>query len=107
MSYKTPRLMAMLELTGDIMRTNSEAKLYQVTRAVHDLGKIAKSLHKRYENACNYQWATTDTYEKRTENLEAKAQALGEEIGITVGHQRDPRGWPLICRIGMIEHRLG
>lgn len=104
---RNQRLMAQMELVGDIIRTNSDAKLYHVTRAIYDLGAIAKALHKRYENSCNYQWACTDKYERRTETLEAKAQAIGEEIGVTIGHQRDPRGWPLIVRIGTTEHRLG
>jgi hypothetical protein len=106
-SVSEARMKAHLDLTGDIMRTNAEAKLYNVTHTVLELGKLAKSLHKRYENACNYQWATTDKYERATERMEEKAVKLGQAIGITIDLQRDPRGWPLICRINMVEHRLG
>lgn len=106
MTERNPKIMAQLELIGDIMRTDENAKLYDVARVVFDLGKIASSLHKRYENACNYEWACTEKYLRRTESLEQKARDLGASIGLTVGHQRDPRGWPMIVRIGMIEHGL-
>lgn len=106
MKERNPKTMAMLELTGAILRDIPESKLYVVTRAVYDLQKIAGQLHKRYEAACSYEYANTDRYNKRTENLESKAVSIGKEIGVTIGHQRDPRGWPLIVAIGNEEHRL-
>ena len=107
MSITQARIKAQLELVGDIMRTDSNAKLYTIVQGVQKLASIAKALHKRYENSCSYQWACTDKYEKRTDTLEGQAVQVGQEMGITIGLQRDPRGWPLIARIGMIEHRLG
>lgn len=101
------RLTAQLELVGNIMQQDGHEKLYVVTRGVLQLGKIAHQLHKRYENACNYAWATEEKYQRRTEKLEEKAVDIGKELGVVVGHQRDPRGWPLIVAIGTTEHRLG
>lgn len=74
---------------------------------VSKLGRIASSLHKRYEAACSYAWADTDMYAQATEALEAKATALGAVLGIEVTHQRDPRDWPVICKVGDRETRLG
>lgn len=101
------RIKAQLELTGDIMRSNAEAKLYDVVRNVQELATLAKSLHRRYEAACSYKWANTDKYRKCTENMENNAVKLASDIGLTLGLQTDPRGWPFILRVGMIEHRLG
>lgn len=80
-------------------------------RTVQALAKGARSLHKRYENECSYQWADTDAYRKRTENLEKKLAALFAELNLpdncTMEIQGDPRGWPLIFTIDGREHRLG
>lgn len=102
------RTVAQLELVARIVwDKNNKANVFKVAQTVYDLGKIAKSLHKRYEAACNYAWACEEKYEKRTERLEAKAEELGKEIDVQVSHQRDPRGWPLIVKVGTYEHRLG
>ena len=74
-----------------------------------ELQKVAKSLHRLNENACNY--GLTDRQESRQRNLFTKAtdlilsgnaypklyanvsyQLLGLPI---IREQRDPRGWPL------------
>lgn len=97
------RVKAMLDCTAEIVRANPEAKIYNVTHAVHELAKLARSLHSRYEAACSYDWACTDKYEKRTDKLEAQAEALAADIGVTIGFQRDPRGWPMIIKAGSTE----
>lgn len=84
-------------------------------RTVQALAKAAKSLHKRYENECSYEWADTDRYRKRTENLERHIAELFAGLKLpsdcTMEIQGDPRGWPLIFTLqtshGPREHRLG
>lgn len=107
MTTQKHRVKAMLDVTAEIVRTNPDAQIYDVTSTVQELAKLAKSLHKRYENSCNYAWACGDAYESRTGKLEERSQELGAKIGVTIGHQRDPRGWPLIIRSGTYETRLG
>ena len=80
-----------------------------VADTVHGLARLAASLHRRYEAACSYQYANTEKYERATERREAKARDLAAKIpGLTVEHQRDPRGWPLILKLDGEEiGRLG
>ena len=73
------------------------------TKNALELQKVAKSLHRLNENACNY--GLTDRQETRQRNLFTKAKELilsGEAIPYTtlqpthfIREQRDPRGWPL------------
>jgi len=76
-----------------------------------ELQKVAKSLHRLNENACNY--GLTERQETRQHNLFTKAKELissgdsmkslgfdddGYEISAPthfIREQRDPRGWPL------------
>ena len=68
-----------------------------------ELQKVAKSLHRLNENACNY--GLTDRQETRQCNLFTTAKDLilsGEAIPYEtlkptrfIREQRDPRGWPL------------
>jgi hypothetical protein len=60
--------------------------------ALRTLAKKAEELRSRYEAACSYQWATTDSYTKRTENLEAEVMASCELIGLHCYLQGDCRG---------------
>jgi len=55
-----------------------------------ELQKVAGSLHRLNENACNY--GLTDRQETRQHNLFTKAKEI---IGVYIREQRDPRGWPL------------
>ncbi len=99
--------LAMMELAALVMQDVPGSKLYQVIDAVYDLQRLARSLHRRYEAQCSYQWADTAAYSTRTDNMEAKAVKIGAEIGIAVELQRDPRGWPVIVKIAGREVRLG
>ena len=64
-----------------------------------ELQKVAGSLHRLNENACNY--GLTDRQETRQHNLYRKAVdlAYGDAgragNGFFIKEQRDPRGWPL------------
>lgn len=106
-SVNEQRAISQLNLVAEIVRTNEAAKIYNVTRNVHTLAKLAKSLHKRYENMCNFSWANESKYERRTITLEGQAVILADEIGVKIEFQRDPRGWPLIIKAGPYETRLG
>ena len=55
-----------------------------------ELQRVAKSLHRLNENACNY--VLTERQETRQHNLFTKAKEI---IGVYIREQRDPRGWPL------------
>ena len=67
-----------------------------ITQHILKLASIAQSLQRRYAAACSYQWADTDTYRRRTKNLEKKAADLALGLGLDMTFQPDPRGWPLI-----------
>lgn len=45
---------------------------------------LARRLHKRFENSCNYVWANTEKYEKVTENLEQKLVRLIQKSGFNL-----------------------
>lgn len=98
---------AMLTLTAEIARLKQDTKLYEIPRGVAKLQRLAASLHKRYEAACSYEWANTEAYEKRTDQLEKKALMLAAELCVGLEIQRDPRGWPFIFNTGERETRLG
>lgn len=107
MAINQERILAQLNVVAEIVKTNPDCKIYNVTRDVANLAKIARSLHKRYEASCSYEWATTDKYNRATDRLEDKAQSIGINLGVTIGLQRDPRGWPVIVKTGLYETRLG
>jgi hypothetical protein len=89
----------------------SKAETHKIPIVLAKLQRVAVSLHHRYEAACNGigdgSEEVTQAFDRRTEKLEWKAGQLGEEIGLTIDHQRDPRGWPLIVKIGDREERIG
>lgn len=59
-----------------------------------ELQKIAKSLHKQDENACNY--GLTERQEKTVERLEKRAETIANTyFGLHAYHQCDPRGGTL------------
>ncbi len=74
-------LLACLEVAVALAHQNPEATPYRIARAVHDLQKVGQQLHRRYEAAANAR--------------------------ITLAHQRDPRGWPLIIVVNDREFRIG
>ncbi len=68
-------------------------KLQELARFSYRLGelnKIAKTVRKINENACNYEISKGS--ETRRENLENKAGEIAKEFGLMVHCQRDPRG---------------
>jgi len=58
-----------------------------------ELQKIAKSLQRLHETACNY--GLTERQEKRAGRLIKKAQEIAQRFGLEVYEQGDPRGCPL------------
>ena len=70
---------------------------------MHDLARVGRQLHNRYEASCSYAWACTKRYEARTDRLEAAAQALAAAVNVRSELQRDPRGWPLILQLAGVR----
>lgn len=60
----------------------------------HALQRLARSLHRSYENDCSY--GLTERQEKRERKLWSQVQAIADDNGIYVREQGDPRGWPII-----------
>jgi hypothetical protein len=108
-SIKEARAKAAFTLTAAIARAHPDLSAARIGAAIYDLQRAAVSLHRRYEAACSYQWANTDAYERRTEKLETFAAKRAQGVvGLTVEHQRDPRGWPIIVKLDGVEiGRLG
>ena len=110
MANKT-QVYEMLTHAARIAAECPELSPHRIATTVRDLQKLAASLRKRYEAACSYEWANTPAYERRTERMEAKAAEFApfNTMGrLTVEHQRDPRGWPLILKLRGVEiGRLG
>ena len=104
---KTNQIEAMLTLTAEIAREVPDTKLYTIPRNVAKLQRLASSLHKRYEDACSYEWACAEGYKKRTGKLEERVCELAKELGVVLALQRDPRGWPVIVTVAGKETRLG
>lgn len=108
-STSQARATAALSIAVQIGRIDPNAPTPRIANVVDKLQRLARSLHKRYEAACSYEWANTPEYERKTERTEEKAAQLARTIpGLVVEHQRDPRGWPLILKMDGAElGRLG
>jgi hypothetical protein len=100
-------LIACLEVAVLLANQNPDATPYRIARAVHDLHKIGQQLHRRYEASCSYAHANTEAYEKRTATLEDRATEAAANARITLGFQRDPRGWPLVISVNGREYQIG
>lgn len=85
---------------------------YSIASDLDKLARIARTLHRLYEDACNEpvracfscENSTHETsanhkpstcHYARCERLEKRAETIGTELGIVVTHQRDPRGAPI------------
>lgn len=78
-------------------------KLQQLARFAYRLGelnKIARTVRKINENACNYE--ISKAQETRRDNLEAKASEIAKEFKLKVYCQRDPRG----CSLYLVDNSL-
>lgn len=102
----THQINAMLDITALITRHYPHSKPFVVRRVVSDLARHARSLHNRYEAACSYEWANTDKYQARTDYIEGLVMGIAEDNGLTIGFQRDPRGWPLVIKIDGQDYYL-
>ena len=84
-------------MTNQQLRIKAENLVLLVTRYnlstgdALELQKVAKSLHRLNENACNH--GLTERQETRQHNLFTKAKSYLRFVYIR--EQRDPRGWPL------------
>jgi hypothetical protein len=100
-------LLACLEVAVLAGQMNPEASPYRLARAIHDIHKIGTQLHNRYAAQCSYPYADTDRYRKRTETLQDQAHEIASNARLTIAHQGDPRGWPIIVALGEREYRIG
>lgn len=100
-------LEAVTSLTAIIARCNPSLTPFIISRDVLKLSKLASSLHKRYSNGRNYQWATGDKYDAHTEKLENKTKELGVNLGVRVEPNRDPRTSALKVIVEQQEVYLG
>ncbi len=74
----------------DIKRDNLLA-----VRGLRGLAWKGERLQKRYENACNYAWATGDSYQNQTTMIEKATRALARDLGLHCFIQTDPCGAPI------------
>lgn len=100
-------LIACLEAAVLAARQNPDTSAYRLARSIHDMHKLGRMLHRRYEADCSYPYADTIKYRKRTTILEDHVCDAAAAARLTVGFQRDPRGWPLILAFGSTEIRVG
>jgi len=61
--------------------------------SIEELQKIAKTLHRLDENACNY--GLSKWQETREKNLTNEAKEIAKKMGLYLYRQGDPRGCPL------------
>ena len=73
-------------------------KARQLIWGYKNLQKIAKSLQRSHENACNY--GLTKRQETRKANLMKKAQEIAKRLGFKAYEQGDPRG----CSLYLIDN---
>ena len=81
----------------ETMTTYSPRQLSRLFYLHDELRRIAKTIHRLDENACNYD--LTLRQETREKNLLKKAEGLAQEMGLHAYHQGDPRG----CSLYLVE----
>ena len=70
-----------------------------VAELASKLVRAAKSLHRRYEAECSYEWADTDAYRSATERKEKAVAKLMKPYGIDCVFNGDPRGAPIKLKL--------
>jgi hypothetical protein len=77
-----------------LRRLDSEAWTFNGDKAeaLRGLATLGERLRKRYENACSYQWATTEAYEAGTDRLESRLKEECQRLGLKLYIQGDCRG---------------
>src|SRR5258708_52505 len=63
-----------------------------MVRGLRELAWRGDRLHKRYESACSYAWASSDIYIAGTKMLERASRNLARDLGLHLYLQTDPRG---------------
>lgn len=82
------------------MDKHTIASVGEVTTVFARLQKIAKTIHRLDENACNYELSKYQ--ETRLENLLIEAQRLAEILDLDIYHQGDPRG----CSLYLVDETM-
>ena len=94
----------LLALVSIVTRHNPKLYPVVIARNLAKLQRLSVTLRKRYEATCSYPWANEEKYLNQTEKYERKAQELGQEIGLVIDHQQDPRGCALWFTLDDREH---
>lgn len=66
-----------------------------VVETVYTIHKLGQTLHRLYEQQCNGA-GDSDRLDARVRRLQVKVNDAAAQVGLTVRHFTDPRGWPLI-----------
>ena len=66
----------------------------QIAQRVIDIHRLGTTLFRLYEDDSDL--PKSERRVKREAQLEAKAAAIGHELGVSLVFQDDPRGWPVI-----------
>jgi hypothetical protein len=61
-------------------------------RALREMAHKGESLRKRFENSCNYAWASGKTYEAGSLVIAKAIYGLARDAGLRCYLQTDPRG---------------
>ena len=80
------------------MTTYSPRVLSRIFWLHDEFRRIAKTLHRLDENACNY--GLTPRQETRQVNLMKKAAEFASKLGLEAYHQGDPRG----CSLYLVDN---
>ena len=79
--------------------------LKQFVKDLPELQKIAKSLHKLDEMACNYR--LTERQEKKQDELIERAREIAKKYGFDVYHDGDPRACTLYLITPEMKNEIG
>lgn len=114
---KTNTTLTLATLAARLAQAQPDKLPRDIAMTIVLANKQAKTLRKRWENQCNYEWACTPKYEAATEKLEQRLVKVLTSAGFTQAAantidnaraaisplafalQADPRGLPVILNI--------
>jgi hypothetical protein len=75
----------------ELQRAGWQGNVQQLRQIAHK----GEELRRRWEAACNWEWATTPFYSSRTDQLERACVAFARDAGLHIFLQGDCRGCPV------------
>ncbi len=69
----------------------------EMTDLAQELMNLARALHRLDEAACHY--GLTPRQEKRVERMEERLTEIGQQLGISIDHHGDPRGYSVYLHL--------